>query len=270
MSAIEAVVFDWAGTMVDFGSRAPMGAFVEVFRRFEIEISIDDARAPMGLPKLDHIRALGRLAHVQAQWQARHGGAFDDAAARQVYETFVPLNAAVVADYAELVPGAGEVVAELRRRGVKIGSTTGYTREIMAPLLPRAAAQGYVPDNLVCAGDLAAGRPTPLMMYKCFVDLGVWRPGRVIKVDDTAPGIAEGLAAGTWTIGVSLSGNAVGLSPDELAALDPAERERRNRRARAALFDAGAHAVIDTVADLLPVFERIETLIAGSVGPHRL
>ena len=270
MSQIDAVIFDWAGTMVDFGSRAPMGAFVEVFKRFDVEISTDDARGPMGLPKLDHIRALGKLPTVQEQWRRAHGGGFDDAAAHKIYEVFVPLNASVVADYADLVPGAADVVAELRRQGVKIGSTTGYTREIMAPLLPKAKAQGYEPDNLVCAGDLAAGRPTPLMMYKCFVDLGVWRPAHVVKVDDTTPGIAEGLAAGTWTVGVSLSGNEVGLAPGELAALPAAEKDRRNARARAILLEAGAHSVIDTVADLPGVLTRIESELAAGGMPSTL
>ena len=134
----------------------------------------------------------------------------------RIYEVFVPLNTRVVTDYADLIPGTVETVADARRRGLKIGSTTGYTREIMEPLLPVARAQGYAPDNLVCAGDLAAGRPTPLMMYRCFADLGVWPAQAVVKVDDTVPGIAEGLAAGCWTVGVAMSGNALGLSLDEV------------------------------------------------------
>ena len=32
---VRAVVFDWAGTTVDYGSRAPVAAFAEVFRRRE-------------------------------------------------------------------------------------------------------------------------------------------------------------------------------------------------------------------------------------------
>ena len=270
MKQLEAVVFDWAGTMVDFGSRAPMGAFVEVFRRFGVEISVEEARRPMGLPKLDHIKALGAQPRVAEAWRDANGTPFDDAAAQAVYEVFVPLNAEVVADYADLVPGAADLVATLRAEGLRIGSTTGYTRAIMEPLLPKAAAQGYAPDNLVCAGDLAAGRPTPLMMYKCFVDLGVWRPAHVVKVDDTAPGIAEGLAAGCWSVGVSLSGNAIGLSLEELAGQDPAETARRNAAARTQLLEAGAHAVVDSVADLLPLLRRIDEALQGGAPPHRL
>ncbi len=133
----------------------------------------------------------------------------------------MPANRHVVARYADLVPGATATVAALRERGLKIGSTTGYTRDIMEALLPPAALQGYAPDNLVCADDLPRGRPTPLMMYKCFLDLAVWPASAVVKVDDTAPGIAEGLAAGSWTAGVAMTGNALGLTAAELAGLDP-------------------------------------------------
>ncbi len=268
MSLVRAVIFDWAGTMVDFGSRAPMGAFVEVFAEFGVELTIEEARGPMGLPKLEHIKALGALPRVAEAWKEAHGGApFDEAAAQRVYEVFVPLNARVVTDHSTLIPGAAAVVAGLRTMGIKVGSTTGYTREIMKPLLPLAAEQGYAPDNLVCAGDLPAGRPSPLMMYQCFVDLGVWPASACVKVDDTEPGIAEGRAAGSWTVGVSLTGNEVGLSEEELAATAPEERERLNAAAVAKLQTAGADYIIDSVADLAAVLDKIETRIAAGERP---
>jgi len=264
---VQAVIFDWAGTIVDFGSRAPMGAFVEVFGEFGIELTIDEARGPMGLPKLDHIRKLGELPSVQEQWRSVRGAPFDEAAAQAIYKVYVPRNAEVVVDYADLVPGAAEMVTALRARGIKVGSTTGYTRDIMEQLLPKAAEQGYAPDNLVCAGDLAAARPTPLMMYRCFADLGVWEPHRVVKVDDTTPGIDEGNAAGTWTVGVSKSGNEVGLSVEEMERADPAEVSRLNDAARKKLLDGGALHVIDSVAELIPVIDRIDALIAAGAKP---
>jgi phosphonoacetaldehyde hydrolase len=268
MTALKAVVFDWAGTIVDFGSRAPMGAFVEVFKSFGVDISIDEARGPMGMPKWQHIEALMKAPRIAAAWEAAKGHAPGKADIDEVYGVFVPLNAKVVTDYGTLIPGASEVVAELRRRGLKIGSTTGYTREIMAPLLPLAAAQGYEPDNLVCAGDLVAGRPSPLMMYRTFADLGVYPPKAVVKVDDTDPGIAEGRAAGTWTVGVALSGNALGLSEEEWAATKAEERKRLTAAAYATLKAAGADYVIDSVADLLPVIEAIEKRLGAGEEPR--
>lgn len=267
LSQLRAVIFDWAGTTVDFGSRAPMGAFVEIFRKFGVTISILEARGPMGLPKRDHIAALMHDKAVAERWRKAHGASPAEADIDAVYEQFIPLNASVVTDFADLIPGLLPVVAALRAAGLKIGSTTGYTRDIMARLAPAAAIRGYQPDNLVCAGDLAAGRPTPLMMYRCFADLGVYPPWRVVKVDDTAPGIAEAAAAGAWAIGVTLSGNGAGLSQEEMTALAPAEREAIRARVGADLERAGAHATLDTVADLLPALRRIGAAIARGERP---
>lgn len=258
MSKFKAAVFDWAGTTVDFGSFAPMGVFVEAFRRFGIETSIEEARGPMGAPKWHHIDAMMKLPSVAQQWTEKYGAAPVNADVDKVYKVFVPMNEEVVADYAELVPGTKETVDWLRGRGMKIGSTTGYTRSIMERVLPLAAAQGYAPDNLVCADDLPEGRPGPLMMYKCFVDLVVYPPSAVIKVDDTEPGISEGVAAGCVTVGVALSGNAVGKTPAELAALSEAEIAPLRATATERLKAAGADHVIDTIADLPALVERLE------------
>jgi phosphonoacetaldehyde hydrolase len=269
MGALKAVVFDWAGTIIDFGSRAPMGVFVRAFAEFGIPLTIAEARGPMGKAKRDHIADLVRLPNVRAAWEARYGHPPGEADIDRVYEVFIPMNVAVAADHADLIPGAAETVAALRARGLKIGSTTGYTREIMAPILPIAAAQGYSPDNLVCSGDLATGRPSPLMMYRTFADFGVWPAAAVVKVDDTVPGIEEGLAAGCWTVGLAASGNECGLSLAEWTALAAGEREPRLAAPREKLRAGGSHFVIDTVADLLPVIDEIERRMARGEGPER-
>lgn len=264
---LKAVVFDWAGTVVDFGSRAPMGVFVKAYAEFGVDISVAEARGPMGLAKRDHIAALMAMPRISAAWAARHGHAPGEADIDSVYEVFMPMNVAVAADFSDMIPGAVDTVRELRRRGLKIGSTTGYTREIMAKVLPRAAAAGYEPDNLVCAGDLAEGRPSPLMMYRTMADLGVYPPSAIVKVDDTTPGIEEGLAAGTWTVGITASGNEVGLSLEEWLALPAADRRTRADRAGEVLRRAGAHYLIDTVAELAPVIDQIEHRMAAGERP---
>lgn len=264
---VKAVVFDWAGTIIDHGSRAPMGAFVKVLGEFQVPISVAEARRPMGFPKWDHIKALLTHPDIAARWQSAHGSTPTDRDVDRVFEVFVPLNAAVVTDFADVIPGALETIAALRARGIKVGSTTGYTRDIMERLLPAAAKVGLVTDNLVCAGDLKSGRPGPLMMYKCFVDLDVWPAAAVVKVDDTEAGIAEGIAAGCWTVGVTLSGNATGLSRDELAALGPAQTDARRESASRQLSRAGAHYVIDSVADLEAVIDKIEGRLARRERP---
>lgn len=268
MAALTAVIFDWAGTMVDFGSRAPMGVFVETFRQFGVDISVEEARQPMGLPKWQHIEALLHNHRIADAWETAHGRRPGTKDIDAIFEVFTPMNAKIVSNYATLVPGAAAAAQSLRDRGMKIGSTTGYTRDIMEPLLPLAAAQGYAPDNLVCAGDLVGGRPGPLMMYRCFADLGVSPPWSVVKVDDTAPGIAEGKAAGTWTVGVAVSGNAMGLSEQEFAELPADEQKARRDIAYASLRQTGADIVIDSVADLMPAIDDIELRLGAGERPE--
>ena len=264
---LQAVVFDWAGTIIDFGSCAPMGAFVKLFEQFGVDITIAEARGPMGMAKWDHIKALGTLPRIAAQWKASQGHAFGDADVDRLYDVFTPMNAASVRDHAGFIPGALEAVGAARERGLKIGSTTGYNRPIMEVVVPIAAAGGYVPDNLVCAGDLAEGRPSPLMMYRCFADLGVWPPHTVVKVDDTGVGLQEGLNAGTWTVGLAVSGNAVGLTLAEWQALDAARQQEHRESATAQLRAAGAHYVIDSVANLPNVLEDIERRLQRGERP---
>ena len=249
-SGLKAVVFDWAGTMIDFGSRAPVLALCKVFAANGVELEESEARADMGLAKWDHIAAILRQPRVREAWTAQHGAEPDAAAVGRLFGAITPMMREAANECAVLIPGAAEVVRALRVAGVKIGSCTGYTREMMAGILPAAEVQGYAPDVLVCAGDTAQGRPSPLMLWKNLVELGAWPATACVKVDDAAVGIAEGRGAGVWTIGVAASGNSVGLSAEAFAALAPDDRSARIAAARTELEAAGAHLVINTVADL--------------------
>ena len=267
MTHLKAVIFDWAGTVVDYGSLAPMGAFVETFAEFGVTISVAEARGPMGMAKRPHVAALLALPRVAEAWTARHGAPPTEADIDAVYNVFVPKNTAVAARFSQVIPGVADTVAELRARGLKIGSTTGYTRAIMAEITPGAERQGFRPDSLVCTGDTAEGRPTPLMIYKTLLDLGVWPAWNAIKVDDTEVGIAEGLNAGTWTVGVAVSGNVFGFSEADTKALPPAEFAIHRAAAVAKLTAAGAHYIVDSVADVLPVVAAIEGRLARGERP---
>jgi phosphonoacetaldehyde hydrolase len=267
MPHLKAVIFDWAGTLVDYGSLAPMGVFVETFAQFGVAVTIDEARGPMGMAKRPHIVALTRLPRVAEAWKAAHGRLPTEDDVDALYEVFVPKNVEVAADYADLIPGVMETVAALRSAGLKIGSSTGYTREIMARILPKAAAQGFTPDSLVCTGDTLDGRPSPLMFYKGLIEMNVWPAWNAIKIDDTTVGIAEGLNAGAWAVGVAVSGNCFGLSLADTQALAPDEFAARRAKARATLLAAGAHYVIDSVADLPLVVAEIEGRLARGERP---
>lgn len=262
---VRAVVLDWAGTVVDHGSRAPMGAFVRAFAEMGVTISIADARGPMGMAKADHIRAVG--AAIAPAWRAKHGRNFSEADVQAIFDIFEPMNVAAIKDHATLIPGVREALAALAARGIRFGTTTGYTRPIMAELAPLAAAQGFVPEVIVCAGDLAAGRPAPLQMWHVMAAMGVWPAAAVVKVDDTPPGISEARAAGCWAVGVAMTGNIAGWSAEELAQVPQAERDAARARATAELTAAGAHLVIDSLADLPAAIADIEQWLAVGDAP---
>jgi phosphonoacetaldehyde hydrolase len=266
---LQAAILDWAGTVVDHGSRAPMGAFVRAFAEFGVAISIADARGPMGMAKWDHIRAVGQAPAVAAAWRAGHGRDFSETDVDAIFRVFEPMNVAAVRDHADLIPGAADAIATLRAQGLRIGATTGYTRAILRELAPLAEAAGYAPELTVCAGDLPAGRPSPLMMWYAMAKLGVWPAATVVKVDDTAPGIGEGVAAGTWTVGVTLTGNEVGLSAQELERAPAAERAAHHARAGAVLAAAGADMVIESIADLPTAIAAIDARLAAGERPPR-
>lgn len=263
---IRAVILDWAGTIVDHGSRAPMGAFQRAFAQFGVEISIADARGPMGMAKADHIRLVG--AGVNAAWRARHGRDFNEADVAAIFAVFEPLNVAAIREHSALIPGARETLSAFVARGIRVGTTTGYTRPIMAELAPLAAEQGFVPEVTVCAGDLAAGRPAPLQMWHAMAAMGIWPAASVVKFDDTPPGIGEARAAGAWAVGAALTGNIAGLSAEELAALPEPERAALRVRATAELVAAGAHLVIDGIGDLPGAIDAIEARLSRGEAPN--
>ncbi len=266
---LEAVIFDWAGTVVDFGSFAPTQIFVDAFKSaFNFDLTLAEARGPMGLGKWQHIEALGRDPEVGSRWQQQMGHAMQAADIQHIYDTFIPLQVERVGLHSDLIPGTLATLAQLRSWGCKVGSTTGYPRQVMTRLMALAADKGYSPDCTVCADDLAAGaRPGPWMALDCVQQLKIGAVSHCVKVDDTLPGIAEGLNAGMWTVGVTLSGSPAGWTLQDMLGASEPERDAVRQRVGASLRAAGAHYAIDSVADLGPVLADIETRLARGERP---
>jgi phosphonoacetaldehyde hydrolase len=257
------VIFDWAGTMVDFGCEAPVKALIEAFAAEGLRINEAAARRDMGKSKRDHVQALLADPLVASGWCEMRGRNPRPADIDSLMARLEPLMRQQAAKASALIPGALNTFEQLRAAGIRVACSTGYTREMLEPVLASAASQGYVPEHVVCAGETPMGRPSPLMIYKACAELGVWPLSRVVKVDDAEAGIAEGRAAGAFTVGVA-SGNELGLSREALAALPASERRARVDAACDRLRSAGADVAIESVADLLPALERV---LSGKVGP---
>ncbi len=258
---IEAVLLDWAGTTMDFGCMAPAVVFMEVFKRKQVPISIAEARAPMGAHKRVHIQRISELDSVRKRWQETHGRAPNDDDVSAMFAEFVPLQLECLSTYSALIPGTLEAIAALRKRGIKIGSTTGYLTEMMKINQADAKRQGYEPDVTVCASDVPAGRPYPHMCLLNAIRLGVSTVQACVKIDDTVPGVEEGLNAGMWTIGLAVSGNEVGMMLNEWQALAAAEQKLKRERAYLRMQQCGAHYTVDTIADIMPCIDDIQARI---------
>ena len=264
---VRLVVLDWAGTTMDYGCYAPAVAFIEVFRRRGVEISMQQARLPMGLGKREHIIAISQQSEVASKWQQAYGRPVTGQDIEEMYAEFQPIQMQCLADYADLIPGTLEAVAALRAQGIRIGTTTGYFKEALELISNEAARRGYNPDSSVCAIQVRVGRPEPWMVLQNMVNLGIYPPQAVVKVDDTRPGIDEGLNAGTWTIGLAKTGNEVGLSLEEINAIAPGELEAMLVKARGELRGAGAHYVVDSIADVPRVVEDINRRLVSGEKP---
>lgn len=259
---IQMIVFDWAGTTVDYGSSAPAEVFNRVFKAEGILLTREDINKPMGLEKKAHIRALLKTKSAENQWMEIHHREWTEEDVERLYQAFEAELFQVVAEYSVPIPGVVETVNKLREQGLKIGSTTGYNSHMMEQVTPRAKALGYEPDCLVTPDITGCGRPSPFMLYECMRQLNVYPPESVIKVGDTVADILEGKQGGAWAVGILTASNLLGLSQEEYEAMDSDELHQRKCRAADQYREAGADLVIDSILDLPLAVEEINRRLA--------
>jgi len=255
---IRCVIFDWAGTTMDFGCMAPAVVFCKVFEEKGVSISMEEARIPMGAHKKVHIGLICEIPSVRRRWTEIHGREPTDTDVDEMFARFVPLQEACLSEYSQLIPGTLEVVGECRNRGYKIGSTSGYLPGMLAINLADAQKQGYSPDATFGAGDVPRGRPFGHMVIRNMLELDISPVQSVVKIDDTLTGIEEGLNAGGWAIGLAISGNEVGVSLKEWNAFSEDVKQKHRDRIYPTMYQRGAHYVIDSIADLMPCLDDIE------------
>lgn len=267
------VMLDCSGTTMDRYVDAPAIVFVEVFKKYGLEITMPEAREPMGLRKDLHIKAITEIASVRERFKAKFGRIPTQTDVDTMFADFVPTQLALLrsGSYHDLLPGVAEVVKGLQHQGIKLGVTTGFTRDMLDLLLAGAAVQGFMPETS-CAGDeVEMPRPTAYMVIKNLERMGVYNltnaMRRTVKVDDTVSGAGEG-APMCWRVGVSKWSNYVAdsweavksMSPEELAVKEQASKEKIIR-------ESGAHYVIDDLRDLPAVIADINTRLASGENP---
>lgn len=254
---IKALILDWAGTTVDHGCLAPVVVLQEIFSLRGVPLERREARHAMGLLKKDQIRAICALPRVAEAWATKHGAKPAEKDVQALFESFIPRQLDVLEHYSGVIEGVVEFIAECRRRGIRIGSTTGYTREMLDVVMRRAARDGYAPDASVTPDEVGGGRPAPWMVFRNAQLLDVYPLAQCVKIGDTPSDIAEGKSAGMWTIGLTSSGNEVGLTAAEFAALPIGERAARTLEAEQTLRRGRPDYIAERLADCLPLLDDI-------------
>lgn len=265
---VKAIIFDWAGTTIDFGCFAPAVVFIEVFKKRKIDITIEEARKPMGLMKKEHIRAILKMERVCGLWKDKFKRLPNEDDVEELYADFEPMLFKILADYAKPIPGVVEAINKLKNRGIKIGSTTGYSREMMNLVLPEAEKRGYKPDSLVTSTDVSSGRPAPFMCYQNAINLGVYPLENMIKVGDTVKDIEEGLNAGMWSVAVIVGSNDLGLNEEEVKSMNPELLKEKIKKVESKFKKAGAHYVIKTMCDLEKIVDEINIRLENGELPN--
>jgi len=266
---VQAVILDWSGTTADAYVVAPAVVFVEVFKRQKVEISMLEARGPMGLRKDLHIKALTEVDEIKERWKKIHGKYPEQSDVDRMFADFVPLQLDCLRKYTTLLPGVAEVTQRLQKQGIKIGSTTGFVRSMVDILEEDSAKQGYKPDASVAGDEVTSGaRPSPHMVYKNLDMLNITPIQSVVKVDDTASGVGEAVNAGCWGIGVTRYSNYMNVdTPEDGKKLSEDEIKKRVAKTKDILEKAGAHYILESIADIEPVIEDINKRIARGERP---
>lgn len=251
MRKFDCVIFDWAGTTVDYGCFAPVRAFIEVFRHYGIEPTMEEVREPMGMLKIDHIRTMLNMPKIKKCWEEKYGKASEEADVKELFGIFEEKLMSILHLFADPKPEVLEVIQRLRAKGYAIGSTTGYTDKMMEIVAPAAKEKGYEPDCWFSPDSTGQkGRPYPYMIYRNMEKLGIQDVRRVMKVGDTVSDIKEGKNAGVFSVGVILGSSELGLSQEEFESLSLQEQQEKCRRTAQKFLAAGADKVVYDLKEL--------------------
>ncbi len=267
---VRGVVLDWSGTTVDAYVIAPAVVFVDVFEKHKVPISMEEARLPMGLRKDLHIKAITEMPEIRQRWNKVYGRNPDQNDVENMFKDFVPMQLGCLKKYATLLPETVETVNILRSEfDVRIGHTTGFTKEMVTVLLEEAKKQGYEPDASVAGDEVLHGaRPKPHMVYKNMDLLDINPVQAVVKVDDTVSGCNEGTEAGCWSVGIARWSNYMNVnSLEEAGKLTQEDVEYKLAKTREILEKSGAHYVINRLDELPGVIEEINERLARGESP---
>ena len=270
--SIQGLILDFSGTTLDAHVIAPAYAFVESFSKEGVQITMEEARKPMGLRKDLHILKILENPSVIEKWKAKKGSLPTKEDGARLFQHFIPIQNSCLKDFSELIPGTNETVDYARNKlKMKIGLTTGFTREMVDILLKEAKPQGFVPDVSVAGDDVGSNmgfRPAPFMVWKNMELMNLYDRRTIVKVDDTIGGVGEGLNAGVWTIGLYRFSNYTNI--DTIAqwkSMKNSEFEEKVEKSKNILMKSGAHYITSSIKEIPEILDDINRRVANGENP---
>lgn len=258
MTKIKAIIMDWAGTAIDFGCFAPVNVFVDIFKDAGILVTIDEAREPMGMLKRDHIKAMTEMPRINQAWKDKYNNVPNEKDIDKLYSNFEKALMINLKSFTDPLPNVVDVINNLQKEGYVIGSTTGYTNEMMSIVIPEAKNKGYTPDYVVTADKVGGyGRPYPYMIFENMKHLEIKTIKSVVKVGDTVSDIKEAVNAGVIAVGVVKGSSVVGLDEREWNSLTEGERNVYIEKATNIFKEHNADYIIEDITQLPKLLEQL-------------
>ncbi len=259
MKKIEAVILDWSGTIIDYGCMATEEIYRDIFKEFNIELTTKEIRAKMGIEKVDHIRAILESERISKLWLKNTGMEPNEGDVRELNRHFEAKIFDKLAKYCEPKEYVKQTIIKLRESGIRIGSTTSYSTEVMEFLTKLADKKGVSVDCCINAQQVKGqGRPHPYMIFKNMEKMGVSSVHNVIKVGDTVNDIKEGYNAGVVTVGVIDGSSEIGLSQSEFEALSEEDKKTARKKVADKFKKAGADYIMNDFRTLPYIVSQIE------------
>lgn len=267
---LKAIIFDWSGTTVDFGSKCQQGAIQAAFQSEGVVVTDSHLHQCQNVAPSNDLRAILDLPEVATQWQATHGRLPNDQDVLLLSQRTEHQLLDLLPQAASPTPWLVQILEHIQKRGLKIGSSSDHPAKIMERLVPLAAEKGFAPDFWVATDQVPQGRPWPWMFFKNLKHLQICPPALTVNVGDTIADVEEANNAGAWSVAVLESSRLVGRSQKELEALSAKNRKLILQQVSHQLAQAGAHLVIKNLSELPAALDQIEKRLLNGLLPPQL
>lgn len=264
--SLKGLILDVAGTFIDFGSMAPTDALLNSFSKFGLKLTNEEVRYGMGLLKIDHTNAIFSQQSVIKKWLKVYKRPVEAKDIQDVYAQIEIELKSIVKNYCEPINGIYELKEYAKNNNIKIGTTTGYTQEMMDIIIPELTEKNLIMDTMVNPSMVQAGRPHPWMIYENMKNMGIYPTYDMIKIGDTFADIDEGRNAGMWVIALT-TGNELGITFEKYLKLEEPLLNKKNKDIKNKFLEYGAHYVCDGIWDVIPTIQLIKNKISNNEYP---